>query len=411
MIMKILQVNCVYNRGSTGKIAYDIHTELLSRGHQSVVCYGRGARTRDPGVYKTCSELYSKANNLLSRFTGLMYGGCFFSTNRLISVIKKEAPDLVHLHCINGYFVNVYRLIRWLNKHRIKTVLTLHAELMHTGNCGHALDCDRWKVGCGKCPRRKQETGSLFFDGTARSFEKMRKAFEGFETLRVIAVSDWIAGRARQSAILADKQIATLYNGIRTECFCQAADPDLEKRLRETYGLEEDRPIILHVTPSFYNPVKGGKYFAALAEQLPPEYQCVVVGSASSEYSRITFIPFLSNQTELAAFYRMAKVMVITSKCDNYPTVCLEANCCGTPVVGFDVGGIRETIFAHMGTTVPFGDLDALTDAVVSCAAEKDTFLPETAQLCQYRNSKERMAKDYLEVYEELLEELCTPVN
>ncbi len=409
--MKILQVNCVYNRGSTGKIAYDIHTELLSHGHQSVVCYGRGARTKDPGVYKTCSELYSKANNLLSRFTGLMYGGCFFSTNRLISIIKKEAPDLVHLHCINGYFVNVYRLIRWLNKHQIKTVLTLHAELMHTGNCGYALDCDRWKVGCGKCPRRRQETGSLIIDGTARSFEKMRKAFEGFETLRVIAVSDWIAERARQSAILADKQISTLYNGIRTECFCGAADLDLEKQLRETYDLAQDRPMVLHVTPSFNNPVKGGKYFAALAETLPAEYQCVVVGSASSENSRITFIPFLSNQTELAAFYRMANVMVITSKCDNYPTVCLEANCCGTPVVGFDVGGIPETIYADMGTTVPFEDLDALADAVCTFSAAKSGISLETVQLCRQRNSKERMAKDYLEVYEELLEELCTPVN
>ena len=409
--MKILQVNCVYNRGSTGKIMYDIHTELLKEGHQSVVCYGRGARTKDPGVYKTCGELYSKANNLLSRFTGLMYGGCFFSTNRLISVIKKEQPDLVHLHCINGYFVNVYRLIRWLKNSGIKTVLTLHAELMHTANCGYALDCDRWKTGCGSCPRLRAETGSLFLDGTARSFEKMRKAFAGFKTLKIIAVSDWIAGRAKESPILADFPISTLYNGIRTECFTPQPDPELEARLRQQWGLDPDRPMVLHVTPSFFNPVKGGEYFEALARQLPPEYQCVVIGSAAEDRGPITFIPFVSNQTELAAFYRMAKVMVITSKCDNYPTVCLEANCCGTPVAGFDVGGIRETIFAHMGRTVPFGDLDALAKAVTACAAEKETFPPETIQLCQHRNSKCRMAQEYLPVYKELLEDACIPMN
>ncbi|MBO5966794.1 MAG: hypothetical protein J6P91_06625, partial [Methanobrevibacter sp.] len=89
----------------------------------------------------------------------------------------------------------------------------------------------------------------------------------------------------------------------------------------------------------------------------------------------------------------------------------LEANCCGTPVAGFDVGGVRETIFAHMGKTVPFGDMEALTQAVLSCAAEKDTYLPETADLCRHRNSKGRMAKEYIEHYQNLLEATCTNTN
>ena len=85
--MKVLQVNCVYGKGSTGKITQDIHRELQAHGIESVVCYGRGEKVREPGVYKTCGELYAKWNNLLSRFTGLMYGGCYFSTNRLIRII------------------------------------------------------------------------------------------------------------------------------------------------------------------------------------------------------------------------------------------------------------------------------------------------------------------------------------
>ena len=91
--MKIMQINCVYNKGSTGKIMCDIHNTLIENQIDSVICYGRGAKTTDKGVYKTCGELYSKANNLLSRITGLMYGGCFFSTNKLIRIIKKEKPD------------------------------------------------------------------------------------------------------------------------------------------------------------------------------------------------------------------------------------------------------------------------------------------------------------------------------
>ena len=141
--MKILQVNCVYNKGSTGKIVHDIHTELQKRGIDSVVCYGRGKRVQEPNVYKTSGELYAKANNLWSRVTGLMYGGCFFSTSRLIAIIKKEQPDVVHLHCINGYFVNIYRLITWLKKSRIKTVLTLHAEFSGKPAVETVRDCGR----------------------------------------------------------------------------------------------------------------------------------------------------------------------------------------------------------------------------------------------------------------------------
>ena len=96
--MKILQVNCVYNKGSTGKIVADVHTALKEKGVESLVCYGRGEKVREDGVTKTCCEQYSNVNHFLTYLNGVMYGGCYFSTNRLISVIKKEKPDIVHLH-------------------------------------------------------------------------------------------------------------------------------------------------------------------------------------------------------------------------------------------------------------------------------------------------------------------------
>ena len=77
---------------------------------------------------------------------------------------------------------------------------------MHTSNCGHALECNKWKTGCGKCPRFKQETKSWFFDKTHRSWLKMKKAFEGFNNLIVTSVSPWLMERAKESPILADKR-------------------------------------------------------------------------------------------------------------------------------------------------------------------------------------------------------------
>lgn len=402
--MKVLQVNCVYRKGSTGKIVHDIHTELLKREIESVVCYGRGAKVSEPHVYKTCPEWYSKLNNLLSRLTGLMYGGCFFSTVKLIRIIKKERPDIVHLHCINGYFVNIYRFITWLKKNRIKTAITLHAEFMHTANCGHALECDRWKTGCGHCPRLRKETKSFFFDGTRASFKKMKKAFGGFGCLTLIAVSDWIAKRAVQSPIFAGAEIHTIYNGISLDSFENEAKVGTLVSLAEKYAIPANKKIILHVTPSFSNFVKGGEYFAKLADVLPEEYLCVVVGGGAEGEKNLFAVPFLSNQSELAAFYQMASVFVITSRCDNYPTVCLEANSCGTPVVGFDVGGVKETIYPGMGITVPFGDMEALCREVVAQSQRKPFPEPLIVQ-CRQRNDRQRMTEEYGKLYLKIVEE------
>lgn len=400
--MKILQVNCVYKKGSTGKITADIHESLQQAGIESVVCYGRGERISEPGVYKTCGELYAKFNNLLSRVTGIMYGGCWFSTNRLISIIQKEHPDVVHLQCINGYFVNIYRLIEWLKEHHIKTVLTLHAEFMYTANCGHALDCEKWKTGCGKCLRRKQETKSWFLDGTARSWKRMKQAFEGFEELQVVAVSDWIAQRASLSPIFRGREILRIHNGINLTKFHKDPGKKEQTCLAETYHLPADKKIVLHVTPGFSNPVKGGVYFRQISEQLPAEYQPVVVGCAEKISERVINIPFVSNQDELAALYRAADVFVITSRADNYPTVCIEANCCGTPVVGFDVGGVKETIGEGMGEVVPAFDVTQMLEKVIYWCREKSSMQDELVKKRKAYCDKSRMTQDYVRLYKQM---------
>lgn len=330
--MKILQVNNVYGFGSTGKISRDIHRELHGQGLESVVYYGRRNKSQDKDVHKLCSELYAKANNLLSRFTGLMYGGCHTSTNRLIRAIKKEKPDIVHLQCLNGYFVNIYQLIGFLNKKHIPTVLTLHAEFMYTANCGYAFECEKWRSGCGNCPRLKQETSSIFLDRTSHSWQKMKKAFNGFECISVIGVSEWITKRARESGMFQDaNEIECIHNGIDLSNFDYIPDTD-DKIIAAEYGLCSDRKIVLHVTSSLYSQYKGGKYFIELADRLKNVCQCVVVGAqAIEDKPEITCIPFINDQRKLAALYRLADVMVITSTAENYPTVSWRPNPAGLP--------------------------------------------------------------------------------
>ncbi len=399
--MKILQVNCVYANGSTGKIVRDIHHELQSKGFESVVCYGRGVKTEEPHVYKTCTEFFGKANNLISRITGLMYGGCFFSTRRLMRIIKVEKPDVVHLHCINGYFVSIYSLVKWLKQKKIKTVLTLHAEFMHTANCGHALDCEKWKTGCGNCPRLRQETLSFFVDNTALSYRKMKAAFDGFrDDLKVVSVSPWLEARAKQSPILSDKCHSVILNGIDTDVFypCDTGD------LRQKHGLQDEK-IIFHATADFVDEpqhLKGGYYVLRLAERLAKEHVKIIVAGQYPKQlqtpENVIMLGKVKDQRLLAQYYAMADLTVLTSKKETFSMVTAESLCCGTPVAGFEAGAPEMIAIPAFSRFSQWSDLDTLEQNVRSML--NTSFSREgIAEAAAGKYSKETMCENYMDLY------------
>lgn len=190
--MKILQINCVYDYGSTGKITRDIHKNMQKNGFDSVVLYGRRQKVQEAGVYKTCTEFEAKAWNVLSRLTGHPYAVTPFGTLTLLHRLEREKPDVVHLQCINGYFVDIYRLLNYLKKNHIPTVLTLHAEFMYTGNCGHAFECNEWKTGCHNCPNQKEAINSTRKGAAAWNWKKMKEAFEGLLCRFIMRKNIWI---------------------------------------------------------------------------------------------------------------------------------------------------------------------------------------------------------------------------
>lgn len=401
--MKVMQINCVYNTGSTGKIMYDVHTELKKRGIESVVCYGRGAKTTDENVYKTSGEKMAKFNNLKSRVTGMPYNGSFFATNRLIKIIKKEKPDVVHLHCINGYFVNIYRLVEFLKKNKIPTVVTHHGEFFYTGNCGHAYECDRWKTGCGNCPSSKKAVNSYFFDFTKYNFKRMRRAFCGFDKLCSTSVSPWLCNRAEQSLIFKDYDNRVVMNGLDTDIFRPIDDAvDLKKKL----NIDEDRQVIIHVTASFKSPVKGGKYIIELAKRLGENYKIVVVGNREKPVDlpeNIIAVGRVENQVELARYYSMADLCVITGKRETFSMPLAEAMCCGTPVVGFLAGGPESIAIKQYSSFVEYGNIEELELATKEMLKRK--FVRKMlAEQASEIYSRENMCENYINVYKDVIE-------
>lgn len=362
--MKVLQINVVYKNGSTGKIVQDIHKQLIARGNESLVCYGRGKRIYEKGVYKAGPEFLMKLQSLQSRITGYAYAGCYLSTRKLIKIMNIEKPDVVHLQCINGYFVNIYKLLEHLKKNNIKTVLTLHAEFMYTAGCGHAFDCGRWKTGCFSCPQhRKGRPTAWFFDRSKKEWLMMKEAFYGFDNLVICSVSRWLQGRAEQSPFFQGKRIVTINNGVDTSVFRRRYSSALRERLNTG-----ENKIILHVTPNFMSKNKGGEYVLAIAKQMQLlPVRIIIVGFSGEKNAlpdNVIPIEHVSNQNELAEYYSLADVTLITSQRETFSMVCAESLCCGTPVVGFKAGAPEVISIPQYSTFVTYNEVEELVDAI-----------------------------------------------
>lgn len=368
------------------------------QGIESRVCYGRGPRVREDGVHKLSTELFAKGSNLISRIRGIPYGGCWLPTWYLMGLIRRERPDVVHLQCLNGYFVNYYALIAWLKRRNQKTVLTLHAEFPFTANCAHALDCEKWKTGCGTCPRWRQETKSLFRDRTARSFAKMQEAYRGFEeNLTVVSVSEWLSRRAVCSPLLKGMEHRTIYNGIDTAIFRP-----------ETGEYPWKEQILFHATPLFRDDpedLKGGWYLLELARRmkdLPVRF--VVAGKYQLRGSlpeNVTLLGEILDRETMARLYSHAELTLLTSRRETFSMVCGESLCCGTPVVGFQAGGPEEICLPQYSQFVPFGDLPALETAVRQWLVRPKQRQQISAQ-AHSRYGKERMLAQYTALYREI---------
>jgi glycosyltransferase involved in cell wall biosynthesis len=367
-------------------------------------CYGIGDNRYDDYSQKICSDLEHKVNSLWARISGIPYGGWHLSNNKFIGVVKQYHPDVVHVHCVNAFTINVYCLLKYLARNGIKTVVTLHAEFFHTGSCGHAYDCEKWKKGCHHCAVYRQETASWFFDRSHAAWRRMYKAFQHFDSnnITITAVSPWLTERARQSAILGRFSVVYVPNGVNTEVFHFHSNIGLIDR-------EQYQKVVLFVTPCFSleeTDLKGGRFVPIMAKQYP-EYKFIVVasrneGSIGDMLVNVQLWGRAKTQDELAQLYSEADATILFSKRETFSMVTVESLCCGTPVVGFKAGGPESIALQDYSSFVEYGDVQALADTLdqyLTTTYDKS----EVSKKSIFAYSEENMANSYFSVYKSLL--------
>ena len=400
--MKILQINCWFDSGSTGKIVYALHQYLKKQGDDSYVIYGMGQKSDDPHAFRTTSNLVRKAQSFCSRITGYPYGGCCYGTAVALKHIKDINPDVVHIQCRNGYMVNIYRILAYLKVHKIPTVITNHAEFMYTGGCTHAVECNKWKTGCHDCNKiSKEHPVSYFFDRTEKEWKLMYQACKGFDDLYVCNVSKWLNDRACQSPFYEGHKVITVHNGLDTNVFHYTPDENVKESAQA-----EGKPIVIHVTPGFYSSIKGGSHVIEMANRMK-DVTFLVVGSEKDTSipmpSNLHFAGRVDDQINLAKYYSISDVCLLTSIRETFSMVTAESLCCGTPVVGFKAGGPETIAIPEYSSFVDQGDDDELEKKLREMLKKK-VDKKELSHLACPKYSDQTMCETYRGIYQEMLQ-------
>lgn len=316
------------------------------------------------GTYRT-----RQINVLLARITG--YNGCFapFSTLKLLRKISKFKPDLLHMHNLHDSYINLPMLFKYIKKHNIKTIWTLHDCWAFTGHCSHfaMAKCDKWKTGCYNCACYKKYPTS-YTDNSKKMFAIKKRLFTGVKQLKITTPSHWLADRTRES-FLKEYPIQVINNGINLDVF-----KPVYGDFRKKYGIE-DKKIILGVAFAWGQRIKGLDVFIELSKRLPDDFKIVLVGIEDSVAEtlpqEIIAIKRTQNQTELAEIYTAADVFVNPTREETFGLVIVEALACGTPVITFRAGGSPEILDEKSGVVVDLDDIDSMEKEILHICKEQ----------------------------------------
>ena len=287
--------------------------------------------------------------------------GSYFATKKLIKKIKEINPDVIHLHNIHGYYLNLKVLFKYLkNEYKGKIVWTLHDCWAFTGHCSHftLAKCNKWKKECYDCPQLHSYPKE-YFDTSQIEYKQKMKLFLGLENLILVTPSEWLKKLINQS-FLKDYPTEVINNGIDLNIFKPTYDSDVY----EKYNIPKNKKIVLGVA-SIWGNEKGLADFNKLSTMLSSEYQIIIVGNLRSNKinDNIIHIERTDNANELAKLYTLAYVFLNLTYEDNYPTVNLESICCNTPVISYDTGGCVEQV-KNKGFIVNCGDLKQIIEVL-----------------------------------------------
>ncbi|RAR47234.1 glycosyltransferase [Flavobacterium lacus] len=399
--MKVLQINTTVNSGSTGRIAEDIGKVLIANGHESYIAYGRGNQESRSSLIKIGKQNDVILHGLKTAIFDRHGFGSTDATVQLIGEIDKIGPDIVALHNLHGYYINIEVLFDYLKAKNIPVLWTLFDCWAFTGHCSYFddINCIKYHIQCEKCPKTKKYPASYVFDNSLKNYSDKKRIFTSLERIQFVVHSMWLKEMVGNSFLKSIKA-NWLPSGIDLELF-RPLISDIKKKFHI-----EGKKVVLGCA-SQWSERKGLKDFISLRALLNENTIIVLIGVSKKQVAllppEIIGIPRTESVLELVKWYNAADVFVNPTYQDNFPTTNLESLACGTPVVTYNTGGSPEAIDKNTGIIVEKGDVKGLSHAIeLIFSSDKEISLKCRERAEKYFDKNDRYL-EYLDLFNNLV--------
>lgn len=404
--MQVLHINQSDILGGAAIAGYRLHQGLLKQGIDSKMLVGTMKTDCDRIAPVPRNPRLENIINRFTKYSGLNHINFFSSFNIPKHKFYQDA-DILNFHNLHTGYFN-YLAIPTLTKTK-PAIFTLHDMWSFTGHCAYSYDCDRWKIGCGRCPY-PETYPSIYRDSTSLEW-KLKNWVYSQSNLTIITLSHWLAEQAKAS-MLNRFPIYHIPNGIDTETY-QPLDRQLCKTVLD---IPKHKRTLLFGADSLKDQRKGGDLLLKVLQQLPQSLKSETVlltfGNGSETIISELGMPninlgYINSDRLKSIAYSAADLFIFPTRADNLPLVLQESMACGTPMISFDIGGIPDLVRPMVtGYLAKPEDAMDFCDGIVALLEDdqlRQTMSANCRVIALAEYSLELQAQRYIELYKKIL--------
>lgn len=403
-----------YDGGGAGKAAARLNRALNSIGECSNM-FVKYKQTNDNNIIKIdsneinntlledLSKTYFKENiKTGNTMSSIMYPSIGFS---YLDFVKEL--DIVNLHWIPG-LVSIEAIAK-IHSMKKPMVWTLHDENPFTGACHYTSGCEKFKTNCSECPQLLRDEVNITKEILKLKSEKIP------EDIVIVTPSIWLAETAKESRVLKNNRIEVIPNSIDMKVYT----PVKKEIAKENLGIDPNVKVILFGADDITEKRKGFELLLEAMDYLKKEeyIQDLIsnnkllilnFGNGNDKLKEMDLpqksLGYIREERELANIYSASDVVVLPSLEDNLPNIMIEGMACGTPVVGFEIGGLKDAVIENeTGYLCKLKDTKALALNIEKALKNKN-LSKKCAEFARNKYSQDIQAKAYSRLYKEIID-------
>jgi glycosyltransferase involved in cell wall biosynthesis len=405
--MRVLHINQSDIHGGAAIAGYRLHQGLLTQGIDSRLLVGRvDTRSELVAGIPIIHPMVNRFRFNTGRF-GFNYINILSSFNIPKHSFFKNA-DVLNFHNLHTGYFN-YLAIPSLTQQK-PAIWTLHDMWSLTGHCAYSFECERWKIGCGKCPY-PDTYPPIGIDNSHLEW-KLKNWVYSNSNLTIVTDSSWLAQQAKQS-MLNRFSIYHIPYGLDTEAY-QPLDPE---QCKSALGIPSEKKVLMFGAFDVKDPRKGGDLLLKALEDLPASLKAniviLVLGYAGDAYIQsiglsCVNLGYLTNDRLKCIAFSAADLFLFPTRADAFGIVAQEAAACGTPTVAFKVGGVSDIVRPGLtGYLAQPEDCKDFGQGIINLLEDKNqrmTMAKTCREIVVTEYPLELQAKRYIELYQKVLE-------